>query len=59
MTGGGPINSTNLLPIQAYKLSFSFFKFGQGAAATNILLSILLIIIFIYLTLVSREEVME
>jgi multiple sugar transport system permease protein len=59
MTSGGPVNATTVLPIQAYKLSFSFFKFGQGAAATNILLSILLIIIFIYLTLVSREEVME
>lgn len=59
MTGGGPINSTNLLPIQAYKLSFSFFNFGQGAAAIGILLSILLLIIFVYLTLVSREEVME
>jgi len=59
MTGGGPINSTNLLPIQAYKLSFSFFNFGQGAAAIGILLSILLLIILVYLMLVSREEVME
>jgi multiple sugar transport system permease protein len=59
MTGGGPINSTNLLPIQAYKLSFSFLNFGQGAAAIGILLSILLLIIFVYLILVSREEMME
>lgn len=59
MTGGGPINSTNLLPIQAYKLSFSFLNFGQGAAAIGILLSILLLIILVYLMLVSREEVME
>ena len=59
MTGGGPINSTNLLPIQAYKLSFTFLNFGQGAAAIGILLSILLLIILVYLMLVSREEVME
>jgi multiple sugar transport system permease protein len=59
MTSGGPVNATTVLPIQAYKLSFSFFKFGQGAAATIILLGILLIIILVYLRLVGREEVME
>lgn len=59
MTGGGPVNATNVLPIQAFKLSFSFFNFGQGAAATSILLSILLLVIFIYLALISREELME
>jgi multiple sugar transport system permease protein len=59
MTSGGPVNATTVLPIQAYKLSFSFFKFGQGAAATIILLSILLIIILVYLRLVGKEEVME
>lgn len=59
MTSGGPVNSTTVLPIQAYKLSFSFFNFGRGAAATIILLAILIIIILIYLRLVGREEVME
>ena len=59
MTSGGPVNSTTVLPILAYKLSFSFFNFGRGAAATLILLVILIIIIIIYLRLVGREEVME
>jgi len=59
MTSGGPVNATNVLPIQAYKLSFSFFDFGQGAAANCILLSILLVAISVYLLLVSGEELME
>lgn len=59
MTGGGPVNATNVLPIHAYRLSFSFFNFGQGAAATFILLLILAAIILLYLRLVGREEVME
>jgi multiple sugar transport system permease protein len=59
MTGGGPVNATNVLPIQAYKLSFSFFEFGQGAAANVLLLVILLALIVVYLTLVSAEESME
>src|SRR5688500_1440571 len=32
MTGGGPVDATNVLPIQTYKLSFTFFRFGEGAA---------------------------
>jgi multiple sugar transport system permease protein len=59
MTGGGPVNATNVLPIQAYKLSFSFFEFGQGAAANVLLLAILLVVIAVYLILVSGEESLE
>jgi len=59
MTGGGPIDSTTVLPILAYKLSFLFFEFGQGAAATNILLIVLFIIIAVYLILIAKEEPRE
>ena len=59
MTGGGPVNATNVLPIQAYKLSFAFFNFGQGAAANVLLLGILLAVIAVYLSLMSGEESME
>jgi multiple sugar transport system permease protein len=59
MTGGGPVNATTVLPIQAYRLSFSFFEFGQGAAAIVILLAILLVAIAVYLVLVSGEEAAE
>jgi len=56
MTGGGPVNATNVLPIHAYKLSFFFFEFGQGAAANCLLLAILFVVICGYLLLVRREE---
>ncbi len=59
MTGGGPINSSTVLPILSYKLSFLFFEFGQGAAATNILLIFLFIIISAYLILAAKEEPRE
>lgn len=59
MTSGGPVNATNVLPIQAYKLSFSFFNFGQGAAANVMLLGILLTVIAVYLLFVSGEELIE
>src|SRR4029453_11214173 len=38
MTGGGPVDATTVLPIYTYLLSFSFFRFGEGAAAATILL---------------------
>jgi multiple sugar transport system permease protein len=56
MTGGGPINSTTVLPVLAYKLSFRFFEFGQGAAATNILLIFLFVVIAAYLIFSARER---
>jgi len=56
MTGGGPISSTTVLPILSYKLSFLFFEFGQGAAATNILLIPLFIVISAYLIFAAKEE---
>jgi len=59
MTGGGPVNATNVLPIHAYKLSFGFFEFGQGAAANCLLLVILLVMIAAYLVLVSGEKTEE
>ena len=59
MTGGGPINSTTVLPILTYKLSFLFFEFGQGAAATNILLIFLFIVISAYLIFTAKEEPRE
>ena len=37
MTGGGPVNSTQMLSTYSYKLSFNMFKYSQGAAAANVL----------------------
>ncbi|MFC5468577.1 carbohydrate ABC transporter permease [Cohnella suwonensis] len=57
MTKGGPVNSTQMMSTYAYKLSFDEFNFSQGAAASNLMFLVLLVIGFIYLRLVYREEV--
>jgi multiple sugar transport system permease protein len=57
MTKGGPVDATTVLPIFAYKLTFEFFRFGEGAAGATILLLGLLGIAVAYLWLSRREEV--
>lgn len=42
MTGGGPENATNLLLFHIYELTFTFYERGLGAAASAILILILL-----------------
>ncbi|SDK46983.1 carbohydrate ABC transporter permease [Sediminibacillus albus] len=56
MTGGGPINSTEVLSTIAYRLSFNEFEFSIGAAAANILFFILLIVSVIYLIMINKDE---
>ena len=56
MTAGGPAGLTNVLAIEVYKLSFEFFRFGDGAAAANVLLIIPLLLSVVYLWLRRREE---
>ena len=56
MTGGGPINSTEVLSTLAYRLSFNEFNFSLGAAAANVLFLILLVISIFYLYLINRDE---
>jgi multiple sugar transport system permease protein len=56
MTNGGPVNSTHLLSTYSYKLSFTLFKYSQGAATANILFVILLIVSLLYLALVYRDR---
>ena len=56
MTNGGPVNSTHLLSTYSYKLSFTLFKYSQGAATANILFVILFIVSLLYLALVYRDR---
>ena len=55
MTNGGPVNSTHLLSTYSYKLSFTLFKYSQGAATANILFVILLIVSVLYLRFVYDD----
>lgn len=56
MTGGGPINATEVLATYSYRLSFSQYKFGEGASVANILFLILFCIALVYLKLLKKEE---
>lgn len=57
MTHGGPVNATQMMSTYAYKLSFDEFNFSQGAAASNVMFLMLLIVGIVYLRIVRKEEV--
>jgi multiple sugar transport system permease protein len=44
LTGGGPANSTKILPLYLYEQSFTFFDLGYGA---SIALTLLLVTILV------------
>lgn len=56
MTGGGPVDSTEVLSTLAYRYSFDDFQFSYGAAVANVLFLILFIISLIYLRMINKEE---
>lgn len=58
-TGGGPVDSTELLSTYSYRLSFSQYSFSLGSAAANILFVMLFIVGLIYIRFVGKDEVME
>ena len=49
ITGGGPLNSTNLLVYYIYEQAFSRFEFGYAAAAATVLLLFTFVIVYFYL----------
>ncbi|WP_083750695.1 carbohydrate ABC transporter permease [Kribbella sp. ALI-6-A] len=49
LTGGGPANATQTLATQSYERSFVDFKFGEGAALSNILIVLSLLFAIVYL----------
>lgn len=58
MTSGGPVNATEVLSTYSYKLSFSYFYFGKGAAVANILFFCLFIVAIFYIRLIKKDEVL-
>lgn len=56
MTGGGPINSTELMSTMSYRLTFAKFLFSEGAAAANVLFLVLFIVGVFYSRFVARDE---
>jgi multiple sugar transport system permease protein len=54
ITGGGPLNSTNLLVYYIYDQAFAQFDFGYAAAAATILLAVTIVLVYLQLR-VSEE----
>lgn len=57
MTGGGPVNATEVLSTYSYQESFEAFNFGTGAASANVLFLCLFAVGLIYIRLIGKEEV--
>lgn len=56
LTKGGPLNSTETLPVLAYRRAFQAFDVGGGAAVATISFAILAVVITIYLRFFPLEE---
>lgn len=54
ITGGGPVNTTNLLVYYIYQEAFAQFDFGYAAAAATVLLAFTLV--FVYLQLRTWDD---
>ena len=55
ITGGGPLNSTNLLVYYIYEEAFGMFDFGYAAAGTTILLMLTLGLVWLQLRVWGEE----
>jgi multiple sugar transport system permease protein len=55
LTQGGPANATQTIATQSYQSSFVEFKFGEGAALSNILILISLVFAVVYLRATRRQ----
>lgn len=56
ITGGGPLNSTNLLVYYIYEQAFAQFDFGYAAAAATLLLGVTFVLVLVQLRLSGEEQ---
>lgn len=56
ITGGGPLNSTNLLVYYIYYQAFGQFDFGYAAAAATVLLAVTLVLVYLQLRIWGEES---
>jgi len=56
ITGGGPLNSTNVLVYYIYEQAFAFFDFGYAAAVATVLLGFTLILVYLQLQTWGEES---
>ncbi len=56
MTGGGPLNSTNLMVYYIYQEAFAQFDFGYAAAAATVLFAVTLVLVYLQLQTWNEER---
>jgi len=56
MTGGGPANSTETLPLMVYKAAFGQLAMGRAAAAAIAMLAVMLVLMSLYFVGYGREQ---
>lgn len=55
LTGGGPVDSTTVLPLYVYQSAFRLFQLGRGAAAGTLLLLVPLLVAVAYVRRLRKE----
>jgi multiple sugar transport system permease protein len=56
LTGGGPGRSTEVVALSIYNQIFRQFNLGQGAATAMLLLTINIVVTFVYIRFLERNE---
>jgi len=56
MTQGGPLDASNVLPLLSYQFSFQQFHFGIGAAVGTFAFAIVLVVAFVYVRTLNKEQ---
>ena len=55
MTGGGPANTTNVLPVWSFQLSFQQFNFAQGAVIATMMFALVILVALLYIRSIRSE----
>jgi multiple sugar transport system permease protein len=55
LTQGGPLDSSNVLPLLSYQFSFEQFKFGMGAAVGTFAVVFVLAVAMVYVRTLKQE----
>jgi ABC-type sugar transport system permease subunit len=55
LTGGGPVNATNVVTLEQYNLSFVYYEFGQSSALSVLIMLVTVVIIAFYIKIAKYE----
>ncbi len=56
MTKGGPVDSTTTLPVYTYLETFTYFQFGNGAAASTLTMVLPLLLSYFYVRSLNQGD---